>query len=235
MEEFQNNLAKIRANSFLSKEQKNSEIMKSAIDLNTNLLNNEKASAEGAVKNIQDTIDIAGDAANAFLSLSSQKIDSDIQEAKARGASAKEIEKLEKKKFELNKKAQLGNAIINTAANVIEAKPPSPKSIAAAAIGAIQIATILRTKFGGGAPSSSGGASSTRSAERESAGFTQSVSFLNSAQGSEALSRRLPDFVPSSPITNQAAPTVDVNIDRAGLAIAVNRGQQDLLNNSTSI
>ncbi len=233
--DLQDKLANIRADNALSTEEKRLAIAKAGLEASTDIINNEQEAAKNAAKNLEDTIDIAGKAANAFLSLSSQKIDSDIQEAKARGASAKEIEKLEKKKFELNKKAQLGNAIINTAANVIEAKPPSPKSIAAAAIGAIQIATILRTKFGGGAPSSSGGASSTRSAEQESAGFTQSVSFLNTAQGSEAPSRRLPDFVPSSPITNQAAPTVDVNIDRAGLAIAVNRGQQDLLNNSTSI
>tara|TARA_Y100000114_G_scaffold98843_1_gene92032 strand:- start:227 stop:2911 length:2685 start_codon:yes stop_codon:yes gene_type:complete len=233
--DLQDKLANIRADNALSTEEKRLAIAKAGLEASTDIINNEQEAAKNAAKNLEDTIDIAGKAANAFLSLSSQKIDSDIQEAKARGASAKEIEKLERKKFELNKKAQLGNAIINTAANVIEAKPPSPKSIAAAAIGAIQIATILRTKFGGGAPSSSGGASSTRSAERESAGFTQSVSFLNNAQGSETPSRRLPDFVPSSPITNQAAPTVDVNIDRAGLAIAVNRGQQDLLNNSTSI
>ena len=233
--DLQDKLANIRADNALSTEEKRLAIAKAGLEASTDIINNEQEAAKNAAKNLEDTIDIAGKAANAFLSLSSQKIDSDIQEAKARGASAKEIEKLEKKKFELNKKAQLGNAIINTAANVIEAKPPSPKSIAAAAIGAIQIATILRTKFGGGAPSSSGGASSTRSAEQESAGFTQSVSFLNTAQGSEAPSRRLPDFVPSSPITNQAAPTVDVNIDRAGLAIAVNRGQQDLVNKSTSL
>ena len=160
MDEFHDNLARIRANSFLSRQEKDAEIRKSAIDLNTNLFNNEKEAAEGAAKNLEDTIDIAGKAANAFISLSSQKIDSDIKEAKARGASSKEIEKLERKKFELNKKAQLGNAIINTAANVVEAKPPSPKAIAAGVLGAIQIATILKTKFGGGGGRSSSGGGS---------------------------------------------------------------------------
>ena len=198
MNQFHDNLAKIRANSLLSTQEKEAEIRKSAIDLTTNLFNNEKEASEGAAKNLEDTIDIAGKAASAFISLSSQKIDSDIQEAKARGASSKEIEKLEKKKFELNKKAQLGNAIINTAANVVEAKPPSPKALAAAAIGAIQIATILKTKFGGGSgggqrPSASASSASSsflktsgedRSSKMDRPLFAGESSFLPSASGS---------------------------------------------------
>jgi len=161
IDELQDNLARIRADSSLSREEKRLAITEAGINATTEMFNNEKEASEGAAKNLEDTIDIAGKAANAFISLSSQKIDSDIKEAKARGASSKEIEKLERKKFELNKKAQLGNAIINTAANVIEAKPPSPKALAAGVLGAIQIATILKTKFGGGGGgrSSSGGGS----------------------------------------------------------------------------
>jgi len=99
------------------------------------------------------------------------------------------------------------------------------RGAAAAAIavaqGLARVAAIKKTSAsggGGGGGRSSGGGGIRSGASQQTPQFTQSVSFL-----------------PSSPITNQAAPTVDVKIDRAGLAVAVNRGQQDLLNNSTSI
>lgn len=123
-------------------------------------------------KDVSDVLKFASQFTNSFKSLKNQEINSEIRVAKARGASAKEIEKLERKKFEANKKAQLANAIINTAANIVEAKPPSPKSIAAGVIGALQIATILKTKFGGGV--SSGGVSGATSGGTSASGIISS-------------------------------------------------------------
>ena len=207
MNEFHDNLAKIRANSLLSTQEKDAEIRKSAIDLTTNLFNNEKEASEEAAKNLEDTIDIAGKAASAFISLSSQKIDADIQEAKARGASSKEIERLERKKFELNKKAQLGNAIINTAANVIEAKPPSPKAIAAGVLGAIQIATILKTKFGGG---SGGGQRPSASASSASSSFIRTSGEERSSRMDRPLFAGESNFLPSASGTGGGGMNVNV-------------------------
>ena len=122
-------------------------------------------------KDVSDVLKFAGQFTNSFKSLKNQEINSEIRVAKARGASAKEIEKLERKKFEANKKAQLANAIVNTAANIVEAKPPSPKSIAAGVIGALQIATILKTKFGGGSGGSGGGVSGATSGGTSASGI----------------------------------------------------------------
>ena len=185
-----------------------------------------------------DNLKMASQFTKGIVSLRKTELKSELQVAKARGASAEQLEAIRKKQFLVEKRSAIAETLINTAKAIAE-NLGRPKKIAfAAALGAIQLAKIRATKFGGGgggggaARSGGGGAGA---AGQEAPQFTQSVNFLNNAQGSEAPSRRLPDFVPSSPITNQAAPTVDVNIDRAGLAIAVNRGQQDLLNNSTSI
>jgi hypothetical protein len=152
--------------------------------------------------------------------------------------------------FGENKKIAIGETLISTYLTAQKAfesqfKPlatvdsPARGAVAAAiavAQGLARVAAIKKTNAGGGGGSGGRGGGGAGAAGQGAPRFTQSVNFLNNAQGSdEEPSRRVPDFVPSSPITNQAAPTVDVNIDRAGLAIAVNRGQQDLLNNSTSI
>lgn len=108
-------------------------------------------------QNTQFALDAAKNFTSSFGALKGQEIDAEIKAAKARGASAKEIEKLQRKKFKQEKAAQLASAVINTAAAVSESLPNVGKSIAVGALGAIQIATILKTKFGGGAPSAGGG------------------------------------------------------------------------------
>ncbi len=148
------------ANDEITESQKNSRIKAIIAQEDLNLLKvdaEEKTSnAQLTRDNISEGLQMAANFTSGFSSLKNQEIDAEIQAAKARGASAKEIEKLERKKFETNKKAQLANAIINTAANVVEAKPPSPKAIAAGVLGAIQVATILKTKFGGGSGAAAG-------------------------------------------------------------------------------
>lgn len=164
-----------------------------------------------------DNLKMASQFTKGIVSLRKTELKSELQVAKARGASAKQLEAIRKKQFLVEKRSAIAETLINTA-KAITASLGEPRKIAfAATLGAIQLAKIRATKFGG-AGGGGGAASGAGDAGQEAPQFTQSVSFL-----------------PSSPITNQAAPTVDVNIDRAGLAVAVNRGQQDLLNNSTSI
>lgn len=165
-----------------------------------------------------DNLKMASQFTKGIVSLRKTELKSELQVAKARGASAKQLEAIRKKQFLVEKRSAIAETLINTA-KAITASLGEPRKIAfAATLGAIQLAKIRATKFGGGGGGGGGAASGAGDAGQEAPQFTQSVSFL-----------------PSSPITNQAAPTVDVNIDRAGLAVAVNRGQQDLLNNSTSI
>ena len=167
-----------------------------------------------------DNLKMASQFTKGIVSLRKTELKSELQVAKARGASAEQLEAIRKKQFLVEKRSAIAETLINTA-KAITASLGEPRKIAfAATLGAIQLAKIKATKFGGGGGGGGGGgaASGAGAAGQEAPQFTQSVSFL-----------------PSSPITNQAAPTVDVSIDRAGLAVAVNRGQQDLLNNSTSI
>jgi len=168
-----------------------------------------------------DNLKMASQFTKGIVSLRKTELKSELQVAKARGASAKQLEAIRKKQFLVEKRSAIAETLINTAKAITASLPSAGKVAFAATLGALQLAKIKATKFGGGGGGGAGGggaASGAGAAGQEAPQFTQSVSFL-----------------PSSPITNQAAPTVDVNIDRAGLAVAVNRGQQDLLNNSTSI
>ncbi len=153
MNEFHDEINRLRSDGTLDSAERDSMIREAVANLNIDLFNNEKKAAEDGQRSLSDTIDLSMQALTAFRSLKSQEIDNEIRAAKARGASAKEIARLEKKKFEHTKRAQLGNAVINTAAGVAEALPNIKKSIAVGAIGALQIATILKTKFGGGSAS----------------------------------------------------------------------------------
>lgn len=129
-------------------------------ELRLNSAQEDQQLADLRKENIKDALAVAGKFTDGFTSLKQQELQSELQAAKARGASAKEIEKIQRKQFEVDKKAQLAKAIINTASAVTEALPNVPKSILMGALGAIQIAKILQTKFGGGATSA--GATTTR-------------------------------------------------------------------------
>lgn len=176
-----------------------------------------------------------------IVSFRNQEIDADIKAAKARGASAKEIEKLERKKFELNKKAQLGNAIINTAANVVEAKPPSPKAIAAGLLGAIQIATILKTKFGGGGGSAAGGGArsggSGASIRSEAGGGSQrgffDTSFVGRADGFDPDQIRQPSFDPSTQTSARNVIVLEGSINDELMAYSVKSGNAKIESGTT--
>lgn len=202
------------ANDEITESQKNSRIRAIIAQEDLNLLRvdaEEKASnAQVTRDNISEGLQMAANFTSGFSSLKNQEINAEIQAAKARGASAKEIEKLERKKFETNKKAQLANAIINTAANVVEAKPPSPKAIAAGVLGAIQIATILKTKFGGG----SGGAAGSGRSGGGGSSASQNLLSTSGAERQTRLNRSLfqgdNDFRPSASGTGGGPMSVNV-------------------------
>jgi len=159
-----------------------------------------------------------------FTSLMKTQIKSEFQVAKARGASAKQLEMIRRKQFEVEKKSAIAEALINTAKAITE-NLGKPKQIAiAAALGAIQIAKIKATKFGaddsggGGASTGSGGISPISSSKSGVSEPTQQISFL-----------------PNATTSGQAPPTIDVKIDRAGLAVAVGKGGREIGNKQVRV
>jgi hypothetical protein len=161
-----------------------------------------------------------------FTSLMKTQLKSEFQVAKARGASAKQLEMIRRKQFEVEKKSAIAEALINTAKAITENLGKPQKIAIAAALGAIQIAKIKATKFGGdaagggggGVGAGSGGISPISSSESGVSQPTQSISFL-----------------PNAASSGQAPPTVDVKIDRAGLAVAVNKGNRELANKQVRV
>lgn len=128
----------------------------------------QQAAREQARKDISKTLQLAGQFASSFKALKTQEINAELESAKARGATAAEIDKINRKKFEAEKRAQIASSIINTASAVVEALPNQGLAIATAALGAIQIATIRKTKYGG-----SGSVSANQVSESLPSGFIE--------------------------------------------------------------
>jgi hypothetical protein len=166
-------------------------------------------------------LDFAGQASGAIGSLVQKEISNEIKAAKARKASAAEIDALNRKKFRSNKAFMLANAVINTAEAVTAHLDKNPILAAAiGALGAIQIATIARTKYESAAPSGSPvGTVSGLDAETQNTPPTQQITFMPTAENSNQ--------------TNVFQ--IENVIDRAGFATFVNQGQQEIRNNSVSI
>tara|TARA_R110002012_G_scaffold40519_1_gene111508 strand:- start:2417 stop:5353 length:2937 start_codon:yes stop_codon:yes gene_type:complete len=166
-------------------------------------------------------LDFAGQASGAIGSLVQKEISNEIKAAKARKASAAEIDALNRKKFRSNKAFMLANAVINTAEAVTAHLDKNPILAAAiGALGAIQIATIARTKYESAAPSgSSVGTVSGLNSETQNTPPTQQITFMPTAENSNQ--------------TNVFQ--IENVIDRAGFATFVNQGQQEIRNNSVSI
>ena len=166
-------------------------------------------------------LDFAGQASGAIGSLVQKEISNEIKAAKARKASATEIDALNRKKFRSNKAFMLANAVINTAEAVTAHLDKNPILAAAiGALGAIQIATIARTKYESAAPSGSPvGTVSGLDAETQNTPPTQQITFMPTAENSNQTNVFLVENV----------------IDRAGFATFVNQGQQEIRNNSVTI
>lgn len=130
--------------------------------------------------------------------------------------------------FEDQKASAIASALVNAGSAIVRqyADLPLaaaiPASIATAAATKKQIDEIKKTKFGdkGGGVSGGGGGGgiSPISSTPTGSQFTQQVSFL-----------------PNAATSGQAPPTVDVKIDRAGLAVAVNKGNRELANKQVRV
>ena len=133
-----------------------------------------KGGAEGMEKGaavataIGQTMSQIGNIMNAASNARIAGIDKEIAAEKKRDGKSKEslakIKQLEKKKeqekrkaFERNKKMQMAQTIINTAAAIMEASPNIPMMILMGIMGAAQLAVISGTSYQGGGSSDSGG------------------------------------------------------------------------------
>lgn len=103
----------------------------------------------------------------------------DIEQQKADFLKKQDVKKQEiaKKEFERNKAFQVANAVVNTAAAVVgqlSVSPPSPANFiaagAAAALGALQIATIMSQQYTGSLSGSGGGSMGGSSTSGSSGG-----------------------------------------------------------------
>ena len=100
-------------------------------------------------ENFKDSLDVARKFTKGITSLKKAELKAELKTAKARGASVKELESIRKKQFKTEKKSATAEAIINTASAIAEASPDPAKIAFAASLGAIQLATIRKAKFGG--------------------------------------------------------------------------------------
>jgi len=158
-----------------------------------------------------------------FTSLMKTQLKSEFQVAKARGASAKQLEMIRRKQFEVEKKSAIAEALINTAKAITENLGKPGQIAIAAALGAIQIAKIKATKFGADAAGGGGGASA-------GSGGMSPISSSEVSQPTQSIS-----FMPNAATSGQAPPTIDVKIDRAGLAVAVGKGGREIGNKQVRV
>jgi hypothetical protein len=131
---------------------------------------------------------------------------------------------IRRKQFEVEKKSAIAEALINTAKAITE-NLGKPQQIAiAAALGAIQIAKIKATKFGGDAAGGGGGGVGAGS------GGMSPISSSEVSQPTQSIS-----FMPNAATSGQAPPSIDVKIDRAGLAVAVGKGGREIGNKQVRV
>lgn len=163
------------------------------------------ASEDTFADDMKENLDIAGKFTKSFASLKKTQLKSELQAAKARGASAKELEAIRKKQFQTEKRSAIAEALINTAKAITE-NLGKPKKIAiAAALGAIQIAKIKATKFGGGTGAESKGATLAASSGILSTSGEDRPSRIN-----RPLFRGENNFLPSASGTGGGAMSVNV-------------------------
>lgn len=121
-----------------------------------------------------------------------QKRDGKSKESLARIAALEKKKEAEKKKaFEMNKKMQMAQTVINTAAAVMEAAPNIPLMVLMGVMGAAQLALIASQSYqGGGASTSAGAPSSIAVGQRTSSidlakskSASGELSYLQGAQG----------------------------------------------------
>ena len=181
----------------------------------------EKTEQEKRKEFLDTALAFTGQFVGAFGALKQQEINNELKAAKARKASATEIDQINRKKFESNKRMQLANAVINTAEAVTERLDKPLLAAAIGALGAIQIATIASTKYESASVGAAGGG----------AGAGGSRGLMSSSdvdQPSQRVTFSQPNFTPTSQDEFAAQKTeVNVNLDRGGLAAAVRKGERE--------
>lgn len=131
--------------------------------------------------------------------------------------------------FEDQKASAIASALVNAGSAIIRqyADLPLaaaiPASIATAAATQKQIKQIQNTKFGdtGGTVSGGGGSGGISPISSQATNIQQPTQQIS--------------FLPNAATSGQAPPTVDVKIDRAGLAVAVNKGNRELANKQVRV
>jgi hypothetical protein len=130
--------------------------------------------------------------------------------------------------FEDQKASAIASALVNAGSAIVRQysdlplAAAIPASIATAVATQKQIQQIQNTKFGdkGGSVSGGGGGG---------------ISPISSSASGVAQPTQSITFLPNAASSGQAPPTVDVKIDRAGLAVAVNKGNRELANKQVRV
>jgi len=178
----------------------------------------EKTEQEKRREFLDTALAFTGQFVGAFGALKQQEINNELKAAKARKASATEIDKINRKKFESNKRMQLANAVINTAEAVTERLDKPLLAAAIGALGAIQIATIASTKYESASVGSVGSAS----------GAGASGGIMSSTDTNQAPTQRI-SFMPTAQDSTPDQKTeINVNLDRGGLAANVRKGEREI-------
>ena len=178
----------------------------------------EKTEQEKRREFLDTALAFTGQFVGAFGALKQQEINNELKAAKARKASATEIDKINRKKFESNKRMQLANAVINTAEAVTEKIDKPLLAAAIGALGAIQIATIASTKYESASVGSVGSAS----------GAGASGGIMSSTDTNQAPTQRI-SFMPTAQDSTPDQKTeINVNLDRGGLAANVRKGEREI-------
>ena len=178
----------------------------------------EKTEQEKRREFLDTALAFTGQFVGAFGALKQQEINNELKAAKARNASAAEIDKINRKKFESNKRMQLANAVINTAEAVTERLDKPLLAAAIGALGAIQIATIASTKYESASAGSVGSAS----------GAGASGGIMSSTDTNQAPTQRI-SFMPTAQDSTPDQKTeINVNLDRGGLAANVRKGEREI-------
>ena len=125
-----------------------------------------------------------------------------------------------KRIFVAGHRGMVGSAIVRQYADLPLAAA-IPASIATAAATKKQIDEIKKTKFGDRGGSVGGGGGSVPAISSSALGVSQPTQQIN--------------FLPNAASSGGAPPAVDVKIDRAGLAVAVNTGNRELANKQVRV
>ncbi len=132
--------------------------------------------------------------------------------------------------FDDQKASAIASALVNAGSAIVRqyADLPLaaaiPASIATAAATKKQIDEIKKTKFGDRGNVSAGGGGG---------GGTSGISPISSSDVSQPMQSI--SFLPNAATSGQAPPTIDVKIDRAGLAVAVGKGGREIGNKQVRV